>query len=323
MHINRGLLFWGLALITAGAVALGVQQGIIDRNLLVDAWRLWPLILVAIGLGIILARTPFAPLGTVVAALVVGIGAGALFSVGPTIGFNCGGADPTDLQSESGSFGGGSASVDLDFNCGTLEVAMAGGADWQARTGVTGDNRQVRLDSDDNSLTIRSPEGGFGFGNEGKQRWEVTLGSEVTYDLQINANAGTSRLDLAGGRFSSLGIDPNANDLRIDLSGTSADDFELSMNAGSARVVTDATTDLAGDIGMNAGSMKLCTDPAVGLRFVVDGNITFSHNLDDEGLNQAGDTWTSDGFENAAHKIDIRLEGNAASFELNPEGGCS
>ena len=34
MNYNRGLLFWGLALITGGAVALAAQQGYIDR----DCW---------------------------------------------------------------------------------------------------------------------------------------------------------------------------------------------------------------------------------------------------------------------------------------------
>ena len=31
MNYHRGLLFWGLALITGGAVALAAQQGYIDR----------------------------------------------------------------------------------------------------------------------------------------------------------------------------------------------------------------------------------------------------------------------------------------------------
>jgi hypothetical protein len=318
MHINRGLLFWGLALITAGAVALGIQQDVLDRDALAGAWRLWPVVLIAIGLSIILARTPFAVIGTIVAALVLGTAAGALISIGPGVG--CGGDEPTDLARESGSFGG-AASVDLEFNCGTLMVDMGDGSDWEANTGAAGD-RQPRVDAEANALNIRSPEGGFNFG-EGRQRWEVSLGSEVTYQLDASINAASATLDLGGGRFARLNLDPNAVDLRIDLSDARADDFDLSMNAGSARLQTDATTDLAGSISMNAGSLKLCTDDAVGLRFTVDANITFSHNLDDAGLTESGDAWQSDGFASAEHQIDIRLEGNAASFELNPEGGCS
>jgi hypothetical protein len=319
VRINRGLLFWGLALITAGATALLVQQGYIDRDWVTGAWRLWPLILVVIGLSIILARTPFAILGTILAALVLGFGVGAAVGVGPTVG--CTGDLPTDLQQQDGTFSGGPANVTLDFNCGRMDVSMADGSDWQARTGVTGD-RDVRVNSSANSLTIRSPEGGFNW-NEGKQRWEVDLGSEPTYDMHVSANAADARFDLAGGTFSRLEVDPNAVSMRFDLSGASVDDFGLSMNAGSTDIQTDADTAMAGSISMNAGSIDFCSAPGAALRFTVNANITFSHNLDDAGLNHSGDTWTSDNFDGADHVIDLRLEGNAASFNLNPEGGCS
>src|SRR3989304_677356 len=80
--------------------------------------RLWPVVLIVIGISVVVSRTPFAAVGTVAAALVVGTGAGALIAVGPTLSLNCGGADPTSLTSRRGGFGG-SAVVELDFNCGT------------------------------------------------------------------------------------------------------------------------------------------------------------------------------------------------------------
>jgi hypothetical protein len=321
MHINRGLLFWGLALVTAGVVALAVQQEYIDRDALAGAWRLWPLILIAIGLSIVLARTPFSVIGTITAALVLGIGAGAVVSVGPGLAVNCGGGDPVDLQTESGEFGGETASVSLDFTCGTLVVGTADGSGWEARTGTTGD-REVRVRADDEELSIRSPEGGFRI-DSGRQRWEVDLGSDLAYELDVRMNAGSSTFDLAGLQLAKLEVDPNAGDLFFDLSGSSVDDFDFSMNAGSAEIQTDADTDLDGSLQMNAGSFELCTDASVGLRFTVNANFTFSHNLDDEGLSESGDTWTNDTFASAAHQIVMRLSGNAASFTLNPEGGCS
>lgn len=322
MNINRGLLFWGLALITAGVTALGVQQGYIDRDWVTGAWRLWPLILIAIGLSIVLARTPFSILGTILAALILGVAGGALITAGAG-GFNlaCGGSEPADLQTQQGSFAGDSASVSLDFNCGTLELSMTDASGWQARTGTTGGS-SPELSSGSDSLTIRSPQNGFRFG-EGKQRWEVTLGSATTYDLQVDINAADATYDLAGGRFSRVNVDPNAGSMRFDLSGASIDDFSLSMNAGSARIQTDADTAFTGTISMNAGSIQLCTAPDAALRIRVDANITFSHNLDSSGLDRSGETWTSSGFDGADRAIDLTLEGNAASFTLNPSGGCS
>ena len=90
MRINRGLLFWGLGFITAGAVALAIQQGILDRDTMAGAWRLWPLILIAIGISLMVARTPAAPLGTALAAVVIGTIVGTAIAVGPGIAVGCG-----------------------------------------------------------------------------------------------------------------------------------------------------------------------------------------------------------------------------------------
>ena len=53
-----------------------------------------------------------------------------------------------------------------------------------------------------------------------------------------------------------------------------------------------------------------------------NANITFSTNLDESGLTRAGDTWSTAGYAAAADQVHIDLEGNAASFTLNPKGGC-
>jgi hypothetical protein len=321
MHLNRGLLFWGLALITAGATALAVQSDIIDRDVVADAWRLWPVILIAIGLSIVLARTPFSVLGTVLAALILGVAGGALVTVGP--GVACTGNVPTDLATESGTFDGDVASVNLEFNCGELNLALTDGTGWSTGTASDG-NRDIVIEPDGDSLDVSATnEEGWNW-DGGKQRWDIGLGSDLAYDLQVSANAADVELDLAGGAFSHLGVDPNAAALVIDLSGTTVDDFDMSMNAGSAKVQTDAATTLEGSFSMNAGSFELCVPDGAALRISVpDSNFTFSHNLDDSGLTRSGDTWTSDVFEGADTFIDLRLEANAASFTLNPDGGCS
>ena len=68
MHIRRGLLFGGLFFITVGGIELLVRAGTIDANRLDEAWKLWPLILVGIGIAILLGRSRVAVVGTVIAA---------------------------------------------------------------------------------------------------------------------------------------------------------------------------------------------------------------------------------------------------------------
>ena len=53
MRIRRGFLFWGLFLIPLGAIPLLVRGGYLSEDLLTNAWQLWPLILVGIGVALL------------------------------------------------------------------------------------------------------------------------------------------------------------------------------------------------------------------------------------------------------------------------------
>src|SRR5215208_7806262 len=141
MHINRGLLFWGLALITAGLVALAAMQRIVDKSALADAWRLWPVVLIAIGLAIVLSRTPFAAVGTVIAALVFGIAGGAVIAVGPGV-VSCGG-ESVPPNTFDGNFELPRANVQLEVSCGSLDIAMADGTSWVAVGSTVNDGPPV------------------------------------------------------------------------------------------------------------------------------------------------------------------------------------
>ena len=318
MRINRGLVFWGVALITAGAVALAIQAGVIDGESARQWWRFWPVALIVIGVTIILARTPFALVGTLAAGLVVGGLAGSLVSGWPDgLSVGCGG-EADQQTGADGSFGA-SAEVDLDFNCGDLAVSMAGGSDWNVDAAYAGDS-EPEVTSGDDSLRVTAEGGGFPFG-EGRQEWQVTLPTEVELALQVDANAASSELELDGGDFSELSLDTNAGSVTLDLSGASADELSIEMNAGSVDLTADADTAFAGRVDMNAGSLDVCIPDGVAFAITIeDSNITFSHNLDERGLTRSGDTWRS-GTGDAA--ITLGVEGNAASFTLNPEGGCS
>jgi len=321
MMLHRGLLFWGLALITAGAVALAAQQNVLDRNALAGAWRLWPLILIAIGLSIVLSRTPFAVVGTIVGALVVGIAGGAAIAVGP--GFaSCGGAEPSTPLAARGQFTG-VAQVTLDFNCGSLDVATTDDEEWMVRTGrESGDPARVTADGD--SLRVESGQNDRWW-DGGRQLWIVSLPKAITYELYISPNAADTAIDLAGGHFTVVSLHPNAGAVTLDLTAAQVDTLDLSLNAGSASITVGEAADVSGAISVNAGSIELCTHGEVAFRLTVEDNITFSHNLEESGLGQDGDIWSYSppvppGA--ALSFVELRIEGNAASFTLNPEGGC-
>lgn len=320
MQVNRGFAFWGIALITAGAVALAIQAELIPAESARQAWRLWPVLLIVIGLSIVASRTPFGLLATILAGLVAGALAGTLVAGVPE-GLNVGcGGEPRETLTADGDFGE-AAEVDLDFNCGDLSVTMRAGSQWSVEARHGSDN-EPEVSSDGASLTVRAEGGGvFPFTREARQEWEVVLPTDVTLDLTVDANASSSRLHLEDATLSGLAVDANAGDVRIGLAGASVEAFELDANAGSMKIEADGSTRLSGSVEMNAGSLELCApeDAAIAVT-LEDTNVTFSHNLDDSGLSRSGDTWSSG---DANPDIVLRVSGNAASFTLNPEEGCA
>lgn len=318
MQINRGLVFWGVALITAGAVALGIQSGAIDGDGARELWRFWPVVLIVIGLAVIAARTPLAMVATLAAGLVVGGMAGTLVSGWPDgMSIGCGG-EPTERLSESGTFAE-VASVELDFNCGDLGISTASGTDWTVDARHASGS-EPQIESSDSSLRVTAEGGGPVFGDS-RQAWDVVLPTNVELDLSLDANAASSDLALDGASLTRLHIDANAGEIRIALPGASVEDFSLDANAGSISIATDASTTLTGSVEMNAGSLELCVPDFVAVAITIeDDNITFGHNLDESGLTRAGNTWHSG---DGAAAVTLVVNGNAASFSLNPDGGCS
>ena len=318
MQINRGLVFWGVALITAGAVALAIQSDAIDGDSARRLWRYWPVVLIVIGLAVIAARTPLAMVGTLAAGLVVGGLAGTLVSGWPDgLSLGCGGETPESVSADGGFESRGE--VTLDLNCGDLAVSTDDGAAWSVAARYA--DVEPEISSDAGSLHVRSRGGGFPGFDDSRQAWDVILPTDVELDLSVDANAASSALDLGGANLTSFQIDANAGEVTIRLPSAAVEDLSVDANAGSISIETDGSTTLAGSVEMNAGSLELCVPDSVVVAITIeDDNVTFSHNLGESGLTREGDTWRS-GSGTAAVTLDV--DGNAASFSLNPEGGCS
>src|SRR6266542_2674398 len=105
---NRGRLFWGLFLIPLGAIPLLVRANAIDVGSAGQAWRFWPLILVAVGLALLIGRSRASIVAMALLAIVLGGIAGAVLASGPgwiAAAVGCGNERDSDSQLDrSGSF---------------------------------------------------------------------------------------------------------------------------------------------------------------------------------------------------------------------------
>ncbi|MCA1570694.1 MAG: DUF5668 domain-containing protein [Chloroflexi bacterium] len=319
MRINSGLIFWGVALVTAGVVALAIQSQIIPAESARQAWRLWPLLLIVIGVSVVASRTAFGGIATLLAGVVAGGLAGSLVAGLPDgLEVGCGG-EPTETVTADGSFATDGA-VDLDFSCGELDVSTQPGTDWTV-TARHGGDEQPQITSDGESLRVEADGGGFIGFTDSRQAWDVVLPTDAALILSINSNAALAvKLDDAD--LSTLSIDANAGDVNVSLPGAEVRELSIGANAGSISIEGDDATQLDGSVELNAGSLELCVPDGAGVAITIEeDSITFSDNLDDSGLSREGDTWRSG--DRGTPAVSLRVDGNAASFTLNPDGGCS
>jgi hypothetical protein len=325
MRVNRGLLGWGLFLVLLGTVPLAVRAGTVDIATVRQAWELWPLILIGIGVGLVLGRTRAAFVGGLIVAVTFGLIGGSLLAAGwsapfASCGIGGGNGSGAAFATRSGSLGS-DAVVDLTLSCGDLAVTTAAGSTWTVagsdEKGV-GPQIEASLDRLLVETARRSGVAIFGAGD----KWQVTLPQDPRLALEISVNAGSARLDLAGANVPKAAATVNAGDLRLDLSNAAlVAQLEATVNAGSLKVRLPAQT-VTGSLTANAGSIEVCVPSGVAIRLHTSDNPLGGNNFGSRGLLRSGSDWVSSGFDSAATRIELSTTANVGSINLNPENGC-
>lgn len=318
MHVRRGLLFWGFFLLPLGAIPLLARANLLDTGVAADAVRLWPLVLVVIGLLILLSRTRISLIGTAMVAVLFGSLAGTALAAGPTWvaeGVGCGQVTGSAvLLQQNGSFDG-PALILLDLRCGTVTLDTKPGSAWQLA--ATHDGLAPTVDASATRLAVTVPKGD----GVRRQDWTVTASADRLDALDLTANAGTATIRLDGAQLSRLRAELNAGDVLIDAGAASLGRLDVSMNAGRARILLSDAVAMTGHVSVNVGAIDLCVPSGAELRITVNDELTFVTNLAQRGLTRDGGMWHRAG-TTGAPAITLSVEGNAASLTLDPEGGC-
>ena len=325
MHIRRGFLGWGVFLILAGAVPLLVRSGYLDADQIGRLWQLWPLIIVGIGVGLILRQTRFDFVGGLIVAATVGLMAGGVLAAGfgpITSGVCASESGSVAFPARDGTFAG-AGSVDLQLDCGNLTVSVAPGNAWHV-DGKDADGKGPNIESTDASLSVRSRDdhGGAFWAFGPRDTWDVSVPDASKVDVDLQLNAGSAKVDLAGATVGAFDLQLNAGSATVKLGSVKAlGGLDASLNAGSLGL-TLPNLSLSGTIEANAGSVKLCAPAGAALKLHTGESIVSSYDYEGHGLVKDGSTWTTPGFDSAAVKIELETTANAGSFSLDPEGGC-
>ena len=193
----------------------------------------------------------------------------------------------------------GAARLDLDVDHGAGSLSLKGGApagvavsgfsgmslDLNQR--LAGDHLEVELKAGPAFLPFLGPDGG---------EWQFNLTQDVPVAIKIDSGASSLYLDLTDVNVTFLGINTGASSIKI----------KLPAQAGYTLV----------DIDAGVASVDIFVPEGVAARIRVDQGAS-SININEKRFpkfNSVSGMFQSEGFETAAHKVEISFEGGASSM---------
>ena len=317
MRVAKGRLNWGVFFIVLGAIPLAYHQGVVSQSQIADSWRLWPLVIVGIGVGFLLSRTPAYFVGGLVVAGTLGLIFGSLFAIGPNIGCGGTGGNATSAT-RSGTFDG-SSTVELNLQCGTATITTSTDGQWHVdasnNTGASAD-----VQSTSTSLRVDAGITGGNWLRHGSDTWRVALPSTAAIDLRAKMDFGQADYNLEGANLNSATFTMNLGSLKLDLNGAQVSNLALQTNLGSAAVEL-GESDVSGDLKTSLGSLKLCAPADLGLQIKSNGSLS-SESFSGMDMHLSNGVWQTSNYQTAAHKATFTVATSLGSLELHPAGGC-
>jgi hypothetical protein len=313
-------IFWPIVLLGAGAIWLLSNLGYIQSIDLGFLFRLWPVILIIIGLDILFGRV--APWISAVLGLAIIGGLIAVLIYAPSLGI----ARTTQLNIEhlEEPVGGAtSAIVDLRLSLESsnvfplesgqnlLEADMRHyGNGYLNVSGAT--QKKLVLGSEGNTSGNNWWWPSFNNGWDNDQNWDIGLTTQIPMDLSVDGSLGSSDLDLTGLMLTDLNVNVSMGSMEIILP-VSAEGYDVDINgsAGSLEVTLPENTNLTVHLDGSAGSSSFTLPSNFALRVeVLDGglgSVNRPSNL--VRVSGSGDTqegvWEVANFDSATYKITI------------------
>ncbi len=314
--------------ISIGAIFMASNLGFLGWDAWMTLWRLWPVVIIAIGLEIFLGRKNIllAMFGVALSlALLVGgvwLSGGAEGMTGlvsPAAGEVVIGKDieqPLD--------GAESAEVRIDSSVGQLKVEALNDSKNLIVGTIYSVERETILESyemtgDKINYYLHSewePGGSFNF-NEKNTRlsWNLALSQEIPLDLSISLGVGESDLDLSELQVSAIDLNIGVGQTTVKLPGG---EYDVKVDGGVGQTTIRLPDE--GQIKLNVdggvGEIVIYIPDGIAAKIYVDRGIAgFSI---PSGYSQNDNVYTANGYEDAENQIEIHVDqgiGNIAIRE--------
>jgi hypothetical protein len=285
---RRVTLVGPVILIGLGVIFLLNTLGLLAWSVWEVIFRLWPILLIAAGLEIILNR--LSAWGSLLAlVLTVVIVAGALWLLGPDIGTRqvVAGEEVRQALGEASQ-----ARVVIEPSIGSLNIeALPESANLVEGVIQVGRGRRVKRDFEmagkTATFTLRSEGETFGpfFWWGDQWNWELGLAPEVPLDLEIGLGAGSADLDLTG--------------LMVR-------DLQVNMGIGRSEVILPDEGSFQVKIEGAIGETVVVIPAGMAARVRIDTGLAVSDLPD--GYRQQDDVYTSPGYASADDRVDLEVD---------------
>ena len=314
-------LFWPIILIGVGLVWFLSNIGAIPNFNPLALINLWPLLLIALGLDLLIGRKS-AVVGLLIGLVTVGAGIAILFAAP-----NLGGSMQAVTEQFNEPLAGVTSAV-IDINSSSEPVNIHGLNDSAnlfegmiVHTGVV--DYQASGSSEKHiRLSERGPNFNFLIGATNYNlRWDIGLNPGVPLQLNVDSASGSLQMHLAGLQLSGLKVDGASGSLTIDLP-VSSKPYAVDYHGGSGSLdlTIPAGADVTVTLDGGSGSLNLNLPANAALRVEVQdkgsGSVSMPGGLMRTGGSEDTGTWETSGYAAAAHKITI-IAANLGSGSLN------
>jgi hypothetical protein len=311
-----------------GGLWLAANLGLTPRVGWITLLQLWPLLLIAVGVDLLLARRS-AIFGALVALITIGIAVGLAVTT-PSLGLGQVPQARTDILTEPIA-AATSAQIDLDLSVGPTSISVLEDPNLLLRAEIT---HLGELDFDVRgedqkylSLGEHGLETGLNwlnfFDQDQELAWQIELTPHLPLGLYVHGGVGDADLELDALILTEFGLDGGVGDISVDLP-PSADGLHVRLNGGVGSLSVSIQPDSEVEITIEGGvgditvvlpeqmAARIEADTGVGqlrlpARFMqVEGD-------QDQLIGQTG-VWQTAGYEIADTRILIHFTGGVGDF---------
>jgi hypothetical protein len=311
--------------ISIGLILLSTTFGVLTWTSWMTVLRLWPVLLIAVGLEIFIGRKSIL-LSSIAVLLTLSILAAGLWFSGAVTGVDSIAQESLGIELLSEQIaqpldGADSANVIIRSSVGALYIEALSNSDNVVEgTVYAGKNETVRqnyklqdgeatyvLDSD---FSLNVP-----FFNIDKRQytWDLTLNEDTPLDLYLSLGVGESVLDLADLNISDLDIRIGVGQVTVDLP---AGDYRASIEGGVGQTVVVLPDE--GNIRINVqcgvGEIVIRVPEDLALKVHIDRGIAGL--IMPSGYVQNGDVYTSPGYSAAENRIEVFVDQGVGNIAI-------